>query len=285
MSENTLKIRINIQQSPQQAIEEVYPDLNEPEIEYEQSWDWKKIAMAISSLLVIVVLIGAILFNTAEIESSATKYENTVTGTDQANVSQDKESMAERQTIDQTTAANSANAPESSFSPIMAQPEVTMHSETATNSSNPVTTPAAKPKPEPKTLKLIVMPRRKPIIRPTLKQQDTSDYPQVIRAQLSHAIKAREPIDDIDTITLRHGESKSIYFYLHVKDLQKKKVNILWYRNDRLDSQLPLQIYTNNWRTNASKQLDHERLGAWRVELTDETGNRLATRHFTVTQY
>ncbi len=220
MSENTLKIRINIQQSPQQAIEEIYPELNEPEIEYEQSWDWKKIAMAISSLLVIIALIGAILSDTAEIESSATKHENTATAIDQTHVSQDKESMAERQGIDQTTAADPASAPESNNSPILAQPVDSI----TTNSSNPVYAPVAKPKPEPKTLKSMVMPRRKPDIKSTLKPQETSDYPQVIRAQLSHAIKAREPIDNIDTVKLRHGESKSIYFYLHVKDLQKKRL-------------------------------------------------------------
>jgi len=75
-----------------------------------------------------------------------------------------------------------------------------------------------------------------------------------------------------------------IYFYLQLKDMEGKKVNIFWYHNDKQDSQLPLEIRNNNWRTNASKHLDHQRLGAWRVELVDEAGNLLAKRSFTVTK-
>lgn len=58
MSNNQLKIRIQIQQPPQ-AIEEIYP---EPEIIYEQTLDWKKIAAAALLLLSVLVLIGYWLF-------------------------------------------------------------------------------------------------------------------------------------------------------------------------------------------------------------------------------
>jgi len=51
-----------------------------------------------------------------------------------------------------------------------------------------------------------------------------------------------------------------------------------------LDSQLRLQVHNSNWRTHASKQLDHQRIGSWRVELIDASGNQLAIRNFTVTE-
>lgn len=58
MSNNQLKIRIQIQQPPH-AIEEIYP---EPEIVYEQALDWKKIAIAALLLLSVLVLISYWLF-------------------------------------------------------------------------------------------------------------------------------------------------------------------------------------------------------------------------------
>lgn len=55
MSNNTLKIRIQIQQQPPQAIEEIYP---EPEIVYEQVLDWKKITAAVVLFLTVLALLG-----------------------------------------------------------------------------------------------------------------------------------------------------------------------------------------------------------------------------------
>ncbi len=289
MSENTFKIRINIQQPPQQAIEEIYPELTEPEVEYQHSWDWKKIAVALSLLLFIVALIGIMVFSGTENESSSTKQQNATTPFNQAPTSQEnsltrEKSISELVTKDQSTAIQTHALPESDHSTITTQPAVTQ-SEKAIHSSDAIDTSSIKPTPESKVRKPIIVPRKKPATPlQSKKPQKTSDFPQVLRAQLSHAIKAREPIDDIDTIQLQRNESKPIYFYLHLKDLEKKKITILWYRNDELDSQLSLHIHNNNWRTNASKQLDHQRLGTWRVELVDESGNLLVTRHFTVTQ-
>ena len=59
MSNNKLKIRIQIQQPPQ-AIEEIYP---EPEVTYEETLDWNKIAIAAALLLSILVLTGYLLFS------------------------------------------------------------------------------------------------------------------------------------------------------------------------------------------------------------------------------
>ena len=61
MNDSKLKIRIQIQQ-PQQAIEQIYPDLPEPEITYEQSLDWKKISIVVLLLLAAVALIGYLIF-------------------------------------------------------------------------------------------------------------------------------------------------------------------------------------------------------------------------------
>ena len=290
MSDNKLKIRIQIQQ-PHQAIEEIYPELAEPEIEYEQSWDWKRISATILILLPILALMGYMLFNAAKTESSVN--EKSVATINQAITTQENSISAEKAapepTITDKTISIESSKPlsESNHSPDIIQPRNT--TKKSVKIANPVeqtTTPLAQSKPEQKTHKPTVIPRKKPktISQAKPLTTSTSNHPQVLRAQLSHAIKAREPVDAIDSVQLQQGESKPIYFYLHLKDLQGKRVSIHWYHDDTLDSQVSLQIHNNNWRTNASKQLDHQRLGAWRVELLNESGILLATRNFTVTE-
>ena len=272
MNNNKLKIRIQIQQQPQQAIEEIYPDLPEPEIIYEESLDWKRIIIAGLLLLSILVLIGYLLFATKNNEKSlnqsssidsvvsAPEKPESLTGTiDKASETQPDESkMQQNVPVDskETVAANKAIA-----TPVR-KPESAVVTNQPTITGIKIPKTARQPKP-----------------------QKTSDHPEVVRAQLSHAIEEREPVDSIDAIQLRPGESQPIHFYLHLKNLQGKNIRINWYHDDKLDSQLALQVHNNNWRTHASKQLDHRRLGPWRVELIDESENLLAMRNFTVTQH
>lgn len=275
MENNKLKIRIQIQQQPPQAIDEIYPDLPEPEIIYEESLDWKRITIAALLLLSILVLTGYLLFATKNNEKSlnesssidsivsAPEKAGPLTGTiDKASETQSNELLTKQHSqvdpIDskKTVAANKA----------IATPVRKPESAVATNQ------PAITGIKIPKTA-------RQP------KPQKTSDHPEVVRAQLSHAIEEREPVDSIDAIQLRPGESQSIHFYLHLKNLHGKNIRINWYHDDKLDSQLALQVHNNNWRTHASKQLDHRRIGPWRVELVDESGNLLAARSFTVSQH
>ncbi len=292
MSDNTLKIRIQIQQQ-QQAIEQAYPDLPEPEIVYEYSLDWKKIGAVILLLLCILALIGYFILGTDKVQSPANGEATTAANpaTVQANETPLEKLAPESAAKDQSakTEPSQSSAEQNSATGSM-QPKNEIPSKKTANPTGQAATPIVKSKPEPRIPKPVAVPRNKPestrstnSILPS-EPQNTSDHPQVLRAQLSHDVKAREPVDAIDSIQLRQGEPQSIYFYLHLKNLQGKRVGILWYRNDKLDSQLFLDIRLDNWRTQASKQLDHQRLGAWRVELVDESGSRLATRSFTVTE-
>jgi hypothetical protein len=278
VSSNTLKIRIQIQQPQPQAIEELYP---EPEITYEETLDWNRIAVAALLLLSLVVLIGYLLF---------------ADGND------------EKTSVDNTTAAIPADAALQE----KAEPQLGATNGTTGTQSGELTgtqkppSELVKPKATNNSIKSVVIPARKPSFHSTANPSSNAekkipktaaqDKPQestvqastnqaeVVRAQLSHAIEAREPVDSIDTVHLQPGESKPVYFYLHLKNLQGKNVRIDWYYHDKLDSKLNLRVHNDNWRTHASKQLDQRRLGAWRVELVDETGNRLAARNFTVIQ-
>lgn len=134
--------------------------------------------------------------------------------------------------------------------------------------------------------KPVIIPARKPQQQQQTLSTTTEQVNQtyVARALLTLTIKGREPKDSIDSVTLNNKEVETIYFYLHLINLQGKAITIIWYHNDKQDSKLTMQVHSKNWRTYASKLLNKERLGSWRVELQDESGNILAVKKFTVVQ-
>jgi len=270
MSDNKLKIRIQIQQPPQ-AIEQIHPELSEPVITYEQSLDWRRISIAAVLLLSVIALIGYFLFgaNKNEIPSNEAAPSIGQTISTHENKISSEKTDPEPESKDKTIEIQSIE--HNNFSDLTQPEEITVS--------------ISKPKPDPIINQQTITDKKIPKTAALSKPQKQSDHPQVHRAQLSHAIKALEPVDSIDVIQLRQGESRPIHFYLHLMNLQGKKISVRWYHKNKLDSQLPLEIHNNDWRTYASKQLDHQRLGIWRVELMDESGNRLATRNFTVTTH
>ncbi|WP_394807656.1 DUF2914 domain-containing protein [Nitrosomonas sp.] len=281
MENNKLKIRIQIQQQPPQTIDEIYPDLPEPEVTYEEVLDWRKISIAALILLPILILIGYLLFADKDNEKSRNEPppidsiisvpENTTSldKTEPPTGSSDKasETLPDQLIIQSNTQVDPVGSRETAVA------------------SKAIATPIKKPESAAVINQPAITGIKIPKTARQPKPQKISDHPEVVRAQLSHAIEEREPVDSIDAIQLRPGESKSIHFYLHLKNLQGKNIRINWYNDDKLDSQLALQVHNNNWRTHASKQLDHRRLGPWRVELIDASGNLLAMKNFTVTQH
>lgn len=269
MSNNKLKIRIQIQQQPPQAIEEIYP---EPEIIYEQVLDWRKIAAAAAAMLAVLVLLGYLLSGSSNDDSASS--DPAVAGSDPV--------LSDR--VPPVPAADNQSTEAESGSDITIESLQSIPAGPAAVTAAPAK--VIKPRKKPQFQRVAPQPAANAVPKTAnqVKPHKPNDHPVVLRAQLSHAITSREPVDSIDTVQLRGDETRPIHFYVHLKNLQGKKIQIEWYYNDKLDSQLRLQVHNNNWRTHASKQLDQRRLGAWRVELTDDQSNQLATRSFTVTQ-
>jgi hypothetical protein len=61
---------------------------------------------------------------------------------------------------------------------------------------------AARPKSVASSNKPIILPRKKPQPPGKASSRASSDRPEILRAQLSHAIKAREPVDIVESIQL-----------------------------------------------------------------------------------
>lgn len=269
---NTLKIRIQIQQEPPQAIEEIYP---EPEIIYEESLDWKKISIAALALLTILALLYYLIFGSENPEESLSD-----------SVYSTPENMLPPEKLEAEPDTRDDSAETQLNTPISTHPAQSTPAKSDSNAITPKTVimPARKPKKNSITDQLNSPDKSVPKTASQSKPHKTSDQPEVLRALLTHAIKGREPVDSIETVQLKPGETKPVHFYLQLQNLQGNNIRVNWYFNNQLDSQLRLQVHNNNWRTHASKQLDRERIGSWRVELIDGSGNRLATRDFTVTQ-
>ena len=286
MADNKLKIRIQLQQSSTEA-DEPYEEAPPSESDSKQlPFDWKKISIA---AVLAVILLGFMMYLLLSSDESA------------FNPEQDVIPLTEQIPTPQESQFATNNLPDHSVNTPMAVPESNSstkdnnnHRDTSTAlpKIDPATIPIrTKPKSATTTKKAVILPARKPeppnktsttVVEPS--NVEVSNNAHVLRAQLTHAIKHREPVDSIESITLNNGESKSVYFYLHLINLQGKTIHIAWYHNDEIDSKLIMQIHSKNWRTYASKYMNQRRLGAWRVELMDDSGNTLTVKNFTVLQ-
>lgn len=283
MVDNKLKIRIQIKQTPPAPSDEFNQEndvLTSSETDSEQySLDWKKISIA---LLLLFSVLGFITYaflgrdtfeqeaekitelsTAASTESTENHSETSETETELSNVS-----SASTESID-TPKNNIDDTSKTSSRTDAAQIPIRNKPVSSATLNKPVIIPARKPQQQHQTLS-------------TTTEQLNQTY--VARALLTLTIKGREPKDSIDSVTLNNKEVETIYFYLHLINLQGKAITIIWYHNDKQDSKLTMQVHSKNWRTYASKLLNKERLGSWRVELQDESGNILAVKKFTVVQ-
>lgn len=286
MADNKLKIRIQLQQSSIEA-DESYEETPPSMSDSQQPLDWKKISIAAT---LTAILLGFMMYLLLSSDKSVFNPEqDTIPLTEQIPTSQENQ-FAISNLLDYPVDTPMAVAPESNSS--IKDNNNDSDASIALPKTDPTATPIRiKPKSATTTKKGVILPARKPeppnktstsVLEPG--NIEASINAQVLRAQLTHAIKHREPVDSIESITLNNGESKYVYFYLHLTNLQDKAIHIVWYHNDKVDSKLILQVHSNNWRTYASKYMNQRRLGAWHVELMDDSGNILAVKNFTVLQ-
>ena len=178
MSNNNLKIRIQIQQQPPQAIEEIYP---EPEVVYEQVLDWKKIAAAAALLTVVLSLLGYLIFGNGTGESLQGDPVNAETG----NITSSENTPLEfnAQTEVPIIESGESNA-EQTIQSIPVDPG------TAGIADRTVVIPRKKPGSRvatPASMTTRSIP--KTVTQP--KPHQTSDQSAVLRAQLSNAVVSR----------------------------------------------------------------------------------------------
>ncbi len=90
----------------------------------------------------------------------------------------------------------------------------------------------------------------------------------VARSQLTSAIEAREPTDDLfDTVVGTPGAITTVYFFNHLTNMDGETVVHKWLLNGEEKAVVTLPIASNSWRTYSSKRLNSVLQGNWEVQV------------------
>ena len=101
----------------------------------------------------------------------------------------------------------------------------------------------------------------------------------VERAQFTHGIENREPVDDI--VLLENNETE-IYYFTDLRKLTGRTVTHRWEYEGRVMAEIPFKVGGPRWRVYSKKTLLPSQLGKWTVVVVDESGWPL---HATVFRY
>jgi len=315
MSDNKLKIRIHLQQpnisgendrDDQDVLEEKsFPQhLNVLE---EPPFDWRKITIALTAFAVLAGVAGYLFFGNNK-ATDADSFDDSYSETDDA--------------IDYAARFNTFDGHQSSLPLLEEQPESPENTqETINQADNNDSTGNGRqqdvevenkiPEPRMKPLRLdsgktLIPP--KPVIKPADAETDSEpvsrqlrnkldvagipaaaeaaepvmDHSAVIRAQLTHQIRQREPVGEAYRVLLGDNDSSSIYFFIELSGFEGQQLIVDWYFENRLVTETKLHVGARKWRTNAKKLLRKRDAGDWRVILRDQAGRLLAERKFVV---
>jgi hypothetical protein len=108
------------------------------------------------------------------------------------------------------------------------------------------------------------------------------DTKVVSRAVLTTGIEAREPIDVLQDNLKRTQFLEKLYFFTEIKNLQGKVVHHLWFHQDQLMAEIPLEVGSIRYRTYSSKNIMPSQTGQWRVEVVTQQGQLLAQKSFRI---
>lgn len=287
MNQTQLKIRIHLDQSADHPkIGQDLPELPEeplfppPPPVYE--YNWPRIIVAGLVLLLIVVVSlwiaadwlsdeGKLEANPAGISLSTVP----LASSDTSPAGTASSLPAGRFSSDQPSASKPAagNVPDGNIEPDQAAHAPDLQPQR-------VAPAASAPPVKPETKPDIVVPQVKTKNAPPGSNRSSS----LIKAQLTSNIRRRQPVDNIDQISLDGKSSRPIFLFLHLNKFRGEKILINWYYRDQSVARIALPVSNHDWRTYSSKVLNQNRLGPWRVTASDQAGNLLAEFKFRVTR-
>lgn len=114
---------------------------------------------------------------------------------------------------------------------------------------------------------------------PSMDVPDFDD--RVVRAQLTSAVRDREPVDKLpSSIRVSDGGKDRIVFFSEVHDLAGQTLSHRWEREGETMADISFVIGPGTWRVHSSKRVTPAMTGAWRVVMVDEVGAELASVPF-----
>ena len=104
--------------------------------------------------------------------------------------------------------------------------------------------------------------------------QDISD------AALTQQMQGLEPATVLDNTAELSDEFIKLYFYTDLNGRAGDTLTYTWLRNDKPAAKVRIPVGSDRWRSHASKNINKNMRGDWRVIVTDRKGNTLATSRF-----
>lgn len=101
-------------------------------------------------------------------------------------------------------------------------------------------------------------------------------------AALTQQMEGLEPANVLNNTEALNDDFIKLYFYT---DLNGRKGDVLtytWIRNDKTQAKVRIGVWSDRWRSHASKNINKNMRGDWKVIVTDQKGNTLATSQFTL---
>jgi len=104
----------------------------------------------------------------------------------------------------------------------------------------------------------------------------------VYRAQLTSNILSKEPMDNIEQLSLQ--EQTKLYLFTEIHGKNNQKIYHRWIFKKKLIAQITLNVRNSPWRTYSSKNFDETMVGQWEVQVVDQNDNILKTVTFYVSR-
>ncbi|MCC6915742.1 DUF2914 domain-containing protein [Nitrosomonas sp.] len=279
MSEPQLKIRIRLDQStdrpeigqhlPEQPEESLSP--LPPEYEY----NWPRIAIAGAVLLFVLIVIVWIISDTssdeAELETNPAEITLPAASAKSTQPAESAEYLS-GQLPENNSGDSNPPGKDTDSNHVAEVPDLPSKKQISQVTSSSPVKPGIKPD--------FILPQSKP----GSNSQKTSRSPGLVKAQLTSNIRQRQPVDNIDQVSLNGKSSRPVFLFLHLSQFKGKKIFINWYYQNQSIAKISLLVGNNDWRTYSSKVLNQNRLGPWRVTASDQTGKLLAEFKFNVTR-
>ena len=118
-----------------------------------------------------------------------------------------------------------------------------------------------------------------PTVAETIAETITSN--NIVRAQLATKLNGLEPANSVaNQIKAKARGTVRVYYFNELHGLKGKTVTHQWTHDGKIYANVSAEIKSNTWRMYSSKALNSTMLGDWKIQVTDEKGNVLATRHF-----
>jgi len=103
----------------------------------------------------------------------------------------------------------------------------------------------------------------------------------VKRAQFTNDINKREPTDLVEGVVPAKAEGlKRIYFFSELMQLKGQTIRHQWLHEGKLQSEIKFDVRGNRWRVNSSKRLNPAAMGNWQVQVVNEAGDIMVSKHF-----